>query len=494
MPARLSALTLIFFIHKRPSRPRLPVNSFAEARSTTDLHHCQHSKQPSHTGPAALHHLSLLASRAVNVFHTKPRPSSPPSLLPIVSLLELSPLCLSSLPRPDRGDIVTMCTTHVYAYAYPDGRRGQSTRPALCAASRHGQPCVDNVILKHPTQYVQYAPAPMSSAPAPVYPGSYTFPPTPPLSSTPVLYRSGDDSDRSYRSNSSSRRPRRPSGGAYVGSQRHLSDQPHHHGDGHRSSPRRERIVLVDNPPTPRTPPQVFSTPHTAPSSPSFHPSPTYNAHEQPYPSRRPVIVDERQRPFVQIDVVDAPRRRASRSSQRTRHSSASSRGSSRAYYSSSAEVEANEAAAEEEMEQRRRRREARRIREVQTQERELREKELRDQRIRRRVAEANAEISKRPAVPMPTTPGRRVSVAEASGSKAKGREAELVDALRRLDVKERRLGEDQRRAERERERDEDEAQRARLRERMVPRRRATVGPGSRRHRVLYDDGLYRWE
>jgi hypothetical protein len=33
-----------------------------------------------------------------------------------------------------------------------------------------------------------------------------------------------------------------------------------------------------------------------------------------------------------------------------------------------------------------------------------------------------------------------------------------------------------------------------RLRERLMPRRRATVGSGTRRHPVLYDDGLYRWE
>jgi hypothetical protein len=39
-----------------------------------------------------------------------------------------------------------------------------------------------------------------------------------------------------------------------------------------------------------------------------------------------------------------------------------------------------------------------------------------------------------------------------------------------------------------------DEAMRQRLRERQMPKRRFTVGPGHRRHRVLYDDGVYRWE
>lgn len=40
----------------------------------------------------------------------------------------------------------------------------------------------------------------------------------------------------------------------------------------------------------------------------------------------------------------------------------------------------------------------------------------------------------------------------------------------------------------------EEEELKARLRERQMPRRRFSVGPGNRRHRVLYDDGVYRWE
>jgi hypothetical protein len=40
----------------------------------------------------------------------------------------------------------------------------------------------------------------------------------------------------------------------------------------------------------------------------------------------------------------------------------------------------------------------------------------------------------------------------------------------------------------------EEEALKMRLRERQMPKRRFSVGPGNRRHRVLYDDGVYRWE
>jgi hypothetical protein len=41
---------------------------------------------------------------------------------------------------------------------------------------------------------------------------------------------------------------------------------------------------------------------------------------------------------------------------------------------------------------------------------------------------------------------------------------------------------------------EEEEAMRQRLEERQMPKRRFSVGPGNRRHRVLYDDGVYRWE
>jgi hypothetical protein len=66
-----------------------------------------------------------------------------------------------------------------------------------------------------------------------------------------------------------------------------------------------------------------------------------------------------------------------------------------------------------------------------------------------------------------------------------------------------RRMAERDREAKRELEREvnrarekkaEEEAMVQRLRERQMPKRRFSVGPGGRRHRVLYDDGVYRWE
>ncbi|KAJ6443805.1 Vacuolar calcium ion transporter [Purpureocillium lavendulum] len=369
-----------------------------------------------------------------------------------------------------------MCTTYIYTFVQPDGRREQVRRPHLCTTAAHrGQPCVDSIVLQHPTQYVQPSSLPSYGAYFPPTPPPYT-----PRSGTPS-YRSGDESDRSYHSSSSNRRR----SGVYVNGQRVL-DLNRRDRDRHL---RRERIVLVDNPPTPRTPPQTFNFPHTAPSSPNvnaFAPHIVDAAPRESY-TRRPVIVDERpraERPSVQIEVVEP--RPPRRSNTHMRHSSTSSRESGRPAYTS---------AEEEEFRQRRLQREAvrqeRRLREAQEREqkdREAREKTIRDQRMRQRIAEANAEIANRPAVPMPPAPKRASTfVGAKSAQEARDREADLIDAVRRLNVEEKRR---EKRAERE----EDEEQRARLRERMVPRRRATVGPGSRRHRVLYDDGIYRWE
>jgi len=41
---------------------------------------------------------------------------------------------------------------------------------------------------------------------------------------------------------------------------------------------------------------------------------------------------------------------------------------------------------------------------------------------------------------------------------------------------------------------EEEEATRQKLSQRQMPKRRISVGPGNRRHRVLYGDGVYRWE
>ncbi|EEU35605.1 uncharacterized protein NECHADRAFT_86789 [Fusarium vanettenii 77-13-4] len=311
---------------------------------------------------------------------------------------------------------------------------------------------------------------------------------------------------------------------------------------------RHERIVIVDSPPTPRTAPNALG--------------------------RRPVIVDERPRPRVEIEIVDGsqPRRRryASDIPSSTRSLNEESTHPRHASEAPRSVRSLNDEYAEREK-RRQRRRESKRQEEA-------------DERLRARINKANAEISGRP--PVPVEPLRRSSYRrpavqvldpetdppdyirwgdiereeeaprraakeegqenrpsvgefdreeelikavlrleseqkrykeearrlsqkeEGKGKENEGegkqpevrfpnREAELKEALRQLKSEQDRLDEKARRQARKEERDEreeDEIQRRRLMERMMPRDRSSAGTGSRRHRVLYDEGTYRYE
>ena len=373
-----------------------------------------------------------------------------------------------------------MCTTNIYSYVHPDGRKETTRYPALCPASRHGRPCANERVFQHPTQL-------LSSS---LQPSASYFPPTPtytPRSGTPN--RSGDESDRSYRSASgassssaaAAARSKRSSG-VYVNGQKVL-DLNQRRSD----KSRRERIVLVDGP---RTPPQTYTKPFSAPSSPAA--SAPYIVDASP---RRPVVVDQRpqpvERPRVQIEVVDSGHR-----SKHSRHTSTSSHDSLNSHSSSSAAV-----GGDSDDERRRRRR-----RQAREEQRLRQEQETRDEKLRARIAKANAEIAMRSAVPPAPRPLKRSTTsftrpaAEAkpkpsstsSSSFSARREAELTEALRRLELEQRIRTS---RVEKQMERDEEAAQRQRLMERMQPRRRATISGGSgRMHRVRYDDGVYRWD
>ncbi|KAH6606958.1 hypothetical protein Trco_006111 [Trichoderma cornu-damae] len=379
-----------------------------------------------------------------------------------------------------------MCTTNVYTYVYADGHKEQSRQPVLCSASRHGKVCSNNVVFQHPSQLIQHADTPLGTSPS--SPFLSQFPPTPtysPRSGTPN-YRSGDESDRSRRSTSSSRRR---SASVYINGQKVIDLNRHDGGS------RRERIVLVEGPPTPRTPPTAFNFPSTAPASPSASAKASASAsvygssprESSSGLSRRPVIVDDRaraervervERPRIQIEVVEAaaPSHRAPKHDRQSSTSSRDSHGRS--------------SADDEDAVRRRREREERRV------DKQREEEEERQRRIRLRIAKANAEINKRPPVPMPPAP-LRASSFKSTAAVVGGDEdvKKLADGVRRMSFEEERREEKARHLARKQEqRDEEEAQRQRLAERMMPRRRATVGPGSRRHRVVYDDGVYRWE
>jgi hypothetical protein len=335
-----------------------------------------------------------------------------------------------------------MCTTNIYTYVHPDGRREQYSQPTLCTNSRHGQVCSANFLFEHPPQYVSAYDASAS------YPYSSQLPPTPQPSTPSGSYRSGDESDRSY-SSSNSKKER--SSGVYINGQKVLDLNRKRRGSRHHQ----ERIVLVDSPPTPRTPPQQWSGPQTAPASPIGN---TYmvDSSRDPY-NRKPVIVDERTlqpERRVQIEVVDNHHHR----SKHHRHTSSSSK----------------ESRHSNEDEERRRRREEKRQQE-------------KEKHIQKRIAEANEAIARRPVATAPSAPKRSVTYKRPS--------VEIpVDQLRRLSFEEERRDDKARRIARREEKKEEEAQRERLRERMQPKRRLTIGSGSRRPSELYEPGVYRYE
>ena len=265
------------------------------------------------------------------------------------------------------------------------------------------------------------------------------------------------------------------------------------------SSSRRERIILVDSPPTPRTPPQTFEGPQTAPSSPAMPFGGYPSSPREHSSSRRPVIVDERQINSGRIDIEVLDPSRPSRPSRHTRQTSASSFDSRHSHTS------------DEEKQRRRQLREEKRQRE---------EAEVREQKIRSRIERANSKIANRNAVPMAPAPPKRAATSTTTIKPAlstspnrsprpagyarphvvvhSDKDAELVEAVRRLSFEEQVREDKARKIEkkeaRQEARQQEEAQRQRLKERMMPRRRATVGPGSRRPRESYDEGVFRWE
>lgn len=363
---------------------------------------------------------------------------------------------------------ITMCTTNVYVHVRPDGRRSTSPQVLLCPSSRFGRPCISHVEVHHPMPPHDMLPASSSSSAA--SPVTHHFPPTPQYSPRPSSRDSGSDADRHSRhSSTSSSRRRQRSPGIYVNGQRVVNV--------HGGSARHERVMLVPHPPTPRTPPQSFNMPRTAPPSPSANLSLPYGSSPRESHSR-PYLVDER-RVHVPIHHPSSP----ATSSRHSRQTSTSSQGSRHS---------AAAAAAVEDEERRRRRDE----------EREQRRVARKAQELRERIEKANAEIASRPTVRVVNeqkkSPTTTTTTTEQHKEQRRSRRDgfdEVVGAMDRMTVEDRNWKE-RRAHERalELEKEEQKAQDQRLRERMVPRRRATVGPGSRRHRVAYDDGLYRWE
>ena len=359
-----------------------------------------------------------------------------------------------------------MCVTNVYVDEYPDKRQVVFRQISFCQYGQSGRPCQKLSTLENPVRKIQFG-EPTTEYVMTAH--QRVFTPTPPRSSGGSHHRySGGDttSDEGHR-----RRSRRRSEVFPL--------RPHR-------QHKKERIVIVDSPPTPRTPPQLFRETFTAPSSPG---SP-FSVDSLPRERGRPIIVDERQLHRADsIGVVVGHHRRA-RSQSRSRFQW-DSPSSSHTSFDSRARREAEEFECLEEQ-----RRRAERDERIAILEAERRREE--------RIRQQDEEIRRRPRVPFTPAPLRQrqflrpvidqtqalqgmmggLSLNDTAGERALIAEAEI-----------RRRMEERDRATRARMvEQEEEALKQRLKERQMPKRRFSIGPGNRRHRVLYDDGLYRWE
>jgi hypothetical protein len=302
---------------------------------------------------------------------------------------------------------------NIYPSLLPDGTVGSRRVKTKCNIARIGRDCGEPQIFEHPLTNTYLPPSPSST----------------PRSATPN-YRSGDESGGS----SSSRGKRRS--GVYI----EINGRPVYTTERRRN--RSERIIVVDSPPTSRTPPQApeFVFPRTAPPS----PSPMHA------PRRAPIIVDDRniRRPHVTITTPEHTRHRRtpSGSSHHSRTSSASDD-------------------------------ERFRWDQYHARPRRPTDAELQKERLAARIAAANAEINRRAPVPMPPTPPQR------SASTYMHPAVEVHTRTPYVMMRD---------EEKRRQRDEDAAQRQRLKERMTPQRRASVGHGGKRPMVSYPEGIYR--
>ncbi|OAA53707.1 hypothetical protein ISF_08646 [Cordyceps fumosorosea ARSEF 2679] len=370
-----------------------------------------------------------------------------------------------------------MCTTTVYVHA--DGRRSAGTQPVLCHLSRFGRPCSALIEVEQSMSRDRIPPA---APAAPIHSGTHSPRPSS-HESTGNRYsissrhsnssrQSTDDHHSTgsrHSSTSSSRRSARDrSPGIYINGQR-VNVQ---------SSSGRERIVVVPNPPTPRTPPQNHAVPRTAPSSPANNLAVPHTSSSPRESYNRPYLVDERTPRYFQVP----PSPTASNSSRHSRQTSTSSQGSTRYSYTSVSSAAAA-SAAEEEAERERTR--------------EKRREARKDQEMKERIQKANAEIANRQSYGRAgeQRAPQQQQVASERRSRRDDFDEPLAGAMGRLSVEDRNWQE--RRAHQralQLAQQEQEEQDRRLRERMVPSRRATVGPASRRPRVDYEHGVYRYE
>jgi len=363
-----------------------------------------------------------------------------------------------------------MCVTNVYVDRFPDGKDVEFRQTQYCPYGQPGRPCQKLSVLENPVRKIQFG-EPTTEYMMTAH--QRVFPNTPPRSS-------GGSRHRYSGGSTSSESPTRRQSKRRSAALPTLRPTRQH---------RKERIVIVDSPPTPRTPPQLFQQTFTAPSSPAT-PHRIIDDERFTRERGRPIIVDERplrRVPSIGAVVSERPDVRRARSQTRRDFAWESPSSSHTSFDSRAARREAEDAA------ERIRRERIARMAEIEA---ERRRAEI--------IRQQDEEIRRRPTVPIPPRPlGQRdflrpvVDQSQVLQGMMGG--LTIRDERDRLDVKE--DAEIKQRMER-RERDrkirlqaqEEEALKQRLRERQMPQRRFSVGPGGRRHRVLYDDGVYRWE
>ncbi|TAQ87729.1 hypothetical protein B7494_g3963 [Chlorociboria aeruginascens] len=369
-----------------------------------------------------------------------------------------------------------MCVTDVYVDVYPDNRAVEFRRLSICRYGNGTRPCESHSEVAHPVRKINYNELTtqyiLSSSP-PTY-GYQTALPSPPRS-PPRTYRRRSSFSPDL---SEDRLRRHHSYHTHKRSSLLLPSKAFQH--------RKERIVIVDAPPTPRTPPQRYARTLTAPSSPV---TPPYT------PGERPIIVDERPlRRLTRSDsneaVVTSPKRKK--------------RSPSRVRFEDSPRTSFESRSSRDE------RREWR----VETED-ESDSERRRERRRQRRMAEEDAEIRRRPAVPFKLKSILKPVVNQSdrlqgmmgaltlAEKKDDERDVGLGVEFQREERGERVIleGKERRRSEkrddevwRRREWEDDEAMDTRLKERQRPRRRVSIAAPWRRTRVNYDDGFYRYD
>jgi hypothetical protein len=426
-----------------------------------------------------------------------------------------------------------MCVTNVYVDRYPDGKELEFRHTEICQYGAPGRPCAKLSTLENPVRNIQFG-EPTTEYMI-VAQHKRSLPQTPP--------RSAGGSHHRRQSSSVSSEDKNLSGNEGGNIRRRPSERER---DRKREVPtlrptrthRKERIIIVDSPPTPRTPPQLFNQTFSLPNSPA---TPPFIVDGLGRERGRPIIVDERplqqtrEREILRDDnningnanprrnphrmpsvgAVVGNRRRPSNSRERERFGWDSPSSSHTSFDSRARrEVEEIERRKREREELDREREKAQMNREMKDLERKERERDERiaaleaERRREERIRAQDEEIRRRPAVPVPPSPPRRgilkpavvtkptVPIDIVGGGIGMGEKRLSVGERALAEEKEirRRLEERDREIKERMEKSEEEALRERLKERQMPKRRFSVGPGNRRHRVLYDDGVYRWE